>query len=365
MVASIISGSANRPWSAVVQVFAAFASGLQVSGSGVIVDRNSVLTAAHVVYDQNEGKATEVVVYPGYNGDLPIFSPSNDYYVATEVTSFGAELNNNPNVITLTEIGRDVAVLGFSEELGARTNGGMKIVPLGPSGIVNITGYPSKTPAGLPDGEHMWTDIGFVTNNGDGTLVTRGPFIASGHSGGPAWFDADPGPGFTPSVVGLVSASEPGPSTVGRTYLTSVGSDNSQSAAMLAKVNGDTALLSGRLFDAVYYLANNSDVRNSNLDTRAHYMNFGWREGRNPNALFNTSGYLATFADVRTSGLNPLEHYRLFGWREGRDPSTAFDSGSYLATYRDVAASGLNPLDHYLRFGQAEGRLTFGDGTWT
>ena len=259
---------------------------------------------------------------------------------------------------------RDVAVLSFSTELGARTGGWMSIASLGPSNIVNFSGYPVETPTAARDGVHMWTDTGTATNNGDGTLSAQGVFVSPGHSGGPAWVDADPGPGVSPSVVGIISAGQPF-SANSASYMTSVGADGLQSSAVLAKINSDNILLSGRLFDAVYYLANNQDVQKSTLDTRAHYMNFGWREGRNPNALFSTSGYLATFADVRASGLNPLEHYRLYGWREGRDPSTAFDTSAYLANYRDVAASGLNPLDHYLRFGQAEGRLTFGDGTWT
>ncbi len=140
--------------------------------------------------------------------------------------------------------------------------------------------------------------------------------------------------------------------------------DNPHFGHILPKLRSDDALLSGRLFDAVFYLDSNPDVRAVPVDSRAHYMTHGWREGRDPNRWFDTDGYLAAYADVRAAGVNPLEHYRKSGWREGRDPSTAFDTGSYLAAYRDVAAAGLNPLDHYLRFGQAEGRLTFGDGNW-
>ena len=362
MVASVISNTAGLPWSAVVQVFATFPSGLEVSGSGVIVDRNTVLTAAHVVYDEYEGgEATEVVVLPGYAGTYLTFNP----YTAAEITSFGAELNDNPDFLTRAEIARDSAVLSFSVELGSYSGGWMNVASLGAGGNVVLSGYPGTTPAYVRDGDHLWTDFGPVTNNGDGTLSTRGIFVAPGHSGGPAWFDADPGLGVSPFVVGTISAGDGIPSASSRSLLTSLGADNPQSASVLARIDSDNALLSGRLFDAVYYLASNRDVRNAAVDSRAHYMTLGWREGRNPNALFDTAGYLATYADVRASGLNPLEHYRLFGWQEGRDPSTAFDTGSYLAAYRDVAASGLNPLDHYLRFGQAEGRLTFGDGTWT
>ena len=64
---------------------------------------------------------------------------------------------------------------------------------------------------------------------------------------------------------------------------------------------------------------------------------FGWHEGRNPNALFDTAGYLATYTDVAAAGVNPLDHYNLLGWHEGRDPSVGFDTTSYLAAYPDVA----------------------------
>ena len=38
-------------------------------------------------------------------------------------------------------------------------------------------------------------------------------------------------------------------------------------------------------------------------------MAFGWKEGRNPNALFDTNGYLATYTDVAAADVNPLDHY--------------------------------------------------------
>ncbi len=326
------------------------------------MDRNSVLTASHIVYNVDEGgEAVSVEVIPGRIENMAPFG----IYAATGITSYGVELDGNFNTLTAVETAYDVALLSFSEEIGVETGGWMKVAPFGSSGGANITGYPGRTPERLADGTHMWTDFGPVTNNRDGTLTINDVFAVPGHSGGPVWIDGDAGPGISPLLVGITSAVGFGEYNLGESYVTYVGPDNPRSSSFISEMGSDDALLSGRLFDAPYYLAANPDVRNAVVDSRAHYMDLGWREGRNPNALFNTSGYLAAFADVRASGLNPLEHYRLFGWREGRDPSTAFDTGSYLAAYRDVAASGLNPLDHYLRFGQAEGRLTFGDGTWT
>lgn len=362
MSASLIANTTSLPWSSVVQVYATFPSGYVAQGSGVIVDRNSVLTAAHVIFDVDRGgKAQTVQVVPGRNGSSAPFGT----YLAAEVTSYGAELDNNARTLTDAETARDVALLSFSTELGVQAGGWMSVGSIGIGGFANVTGYPGTTPANAPDGTRMWSDSAVLANKGNGSLTTIDAYIAPGSSGGPAWIDNDPGPGLLPSVVGIVSSKTLDPLRVSAGFLTNIGPDNPQARTFLAKMGSDNALLSAPLFDAAYYLSANPDVQNAVVNARAHFDTFGWREGRNPNALFDTEGYLASFADVRASGLNPLEHYRQFGWREGRDPSTAFDSGSYLASYRDVAASGLNPLDHYLSFGQAEGRLAFGDGTWT
>ncbi|WP_335645513.1 hypothetical protein [Methylobacterium durans] len=125
-------------------------------------------------------------------------------------------------------------------------------------------------------------------------------------------------------------------------------------------------------FDAEYYLLANGDVadaaRASGGNTFAfaaqHYESFGFREGRDPNAVFDTSAYLAAYGDVAAAGVNPLTHYNAFGFREGRDPSAGFDTSAYLAAYGDVAAAGVNPMTHYLQFGFYEGRSAFGDGTF-
>ena len=46
------------------------------------------------------------------------------------------------------------------------------------------------------------------------------------------------------------------------------------------------------LFDEKYYLLHNPDVRVADTDPLRHYINFGWREGRNPSAQFDTKFYL-------------------------------------------------------------------------
>ena len=51
---------------------------------------------------------------------------------------------------------------------------------------------------------------------------------------------------------------------------------------------------------------------------------------------FDPSYYLASYPDVRLLGLDPLRHYLDRGWKEGRDPSAGFSTSGYLAANPDV-----------------------------
>ncbi|MBN8977046.1 MAG: hypothetical protein J0I08_11250 [Rhizobiales bacterium] len=113
------------------------------------------------------------------------------------------------------------------------------------------------------------------------------------------------------------------------------------------------------LINLEFYLQSNPDVASAGVSPADHYENFGWHEGRNPNAHFSTTGYLAANSDVGAANINPLTHYDMSGWKEGRDPSANFDTSLYLEHNPDVAAAGIDPLSHYLEFGKAEGRQTY------
>ena len=112
-------------------------------------------------------------------------------------------------------------------------------------------------------------------------------------------------------------------------------------------------------FDAVYYLANNPDVAAAGVNPLQHYLQYGWKEGRDPSAYFSTSGYLRQNPDVAAAGMNPLEHFQFYGWHEGRDPGPNFSLGKYLAANPDVKVAGIDPLQHFLTVGRAQGRVAF------
>jgi len=110
-------------------------------------------------------------------------------------------------------------------------------------------------------------------------------------------------------------------------------------------------------FDAAYYLAHNPDVAAAGVNPLQHYLQYGWKEGRDPNAFFSTSWYLAQNPDVVAARLNPLEHFENYGWQEGRDPGPNFSISKYLAAYPDVKVAGVDALQQFLTAGLAAGRV--------
>lgn len=98
------------------------------------------------------------------------------------------------------------------------------------------------------------------------------------------------------------------------------------------------------LFDPVYYLLNNPDVRIADIDPLFHYVRNGWKEGRNPSKDFDGNYYLATYADVKSSGINPLIHYVRFGKAEGRFPLPGKDYRKISTPFRRQNAQIKNRL---------------------
>ena len=79
------------------------------------------------------------------------------------------------------------------------------------------------------------------------------------------------------------------------------------------------------LFDRDWYLQQYPDVKEAGYHPVFHYITFGAKEGRDPNALFHSKWYLGTNPDVAQAGINPLYHYIKFGWKEGRAPNLFFN----------------------------------------
>lgn len=168
------------------------------------------------------------------------------------------------------------------------------------------------------------------------------------------------GAGLALSLAGGTVQINQGGLTVGSFKL--AGSPFAYSAdqfSLAADPSGGTLLRTTHVltpdFDAAYYLAHNPDVAAAGMDPLQHYLQYGWKEHRDPSAYFSTSWYLAQNPDVAAAGLDPLVHYETYGWREGRDPGPNFSLSKYLAAYPDARAAGIDPLQQFLTVGRAEG----------
>ncbi len=100
------------------------------------------------------------------------------------------------------------------------------------------------------------------------------------------------------------------------------------------------------LFDGAWYLTQNADVREHDVDPLRHFCDYGWHEGRRPNPYFDPAWYLDTYPDVREAGVNPLLHYLRHGDLEGRKPIQHFDPAWYRTVY-DLPPDA-NSLAHFL-----------------
>jgi hypothetical protein len=72
---------------------------------------------------------------------------------------------------------------------------------------------------------------------------------------------------------------------------------------------------------------------------------------------FDLDYYAYEYPDIALDRSALLAHFCQFGWREGRNPNAFFDTVSYLLQNKDVAMSKNNPYRHYLKHGIVEGRL--------
>lgn len=153
-------------------------------------------------------------------------------------------------------------------------------------------------------------------------------------------------------------------------------------------------------FDARFYCAEYPDVGRDTIDPLIHYLDHGWREGRNPSAVFSTlyyrdrylrglaeavnpllhyarlspeerlrsptlpgpefieiqAGLIAPYFDAPGYAVaaaldddeDPIAHYLTRGWKQGLDPSEGFSGETYLHLHGHVRRLGVSPFYHYV-----------------
>lgn len=183
-----------------------------VSGSGVLVGRNDVLTASHVIYDPLYGLADETVVYFSYDPGEFNVSYSGvyyEYYTSFDPDGDGQLYAGDGIRSSLAGSELDIALITLSAVPGDSL-GWMGMDFTFDSGYADVTGHP-----GLYS-DYMTSDYGLVWQHGvDYYIDTSGLEINPGNSGGPIWYDYGQGP----YVIGVVSTGIAAASLGGHEWL--------------------------------------------------------------------------------------------------------------------------------------------------
>lgn len=205
--------------------------------SGVLVAPDEVLTASHVVYEQDLGTASNIVVTPGYNGIAPFGSASGTDIHYFPVADAGGTISNDDSQ-------NDYALIHLDHPFS--DTGTLGLTPDFAGGTVNVTGYPASASGALV------SSVQTVHRDPDYTLLDGAP-LGPGSSGGPVWASDAAGHSY---VVGVVS-SESFDRTVGYNALITtdalhtisawIASDDGVSATQPGVVCDNAADVAGEL----------------------------------------------------------------------------------------------------------------------
>lgn len=110
------------------------------------------------------------------------------------------------------------------------------------------------------------------------------------------------------STYHLLGGTEPLMKTAERT-----AAGGKQDAEVISAITSD--------FDERYYLSSYNDIREAGADAIHHYIEHGWKEGRNPSEIFWTKYYLERYGGRIPTGVNPLYHYVVTGRDLGLKPN--------------------------------------------
>ncbi|MCG2616167.1 trypsin-like serine protease [Terrimonas sp. NA20] len=136
-----------------------FGSGIKGHATGTLINGKYVLTAAHNVHNKQYGKAIEVTVIPGQNGDLKPFGEfqMERFFVPDEYADDPASIPAEEENIVQEDHVYDYALIELKEadnrqnplSIHVATNEELT------QGDASITGYPGDKPAGS-----MWEASG-------------------------------------------------------------------------------------------------------------------------------------------------------------------------------------------------------------
>ncbi len=374
---TLVNNASAFPYSAIGLIYESDGLGNYYSGTGFLIDANHVLTAGHMVYNDQTGNFYQNITFTPE--EQLGASPLGVYHAIAARTT--TQFILNPGAID--ESG-DYGLLTLSTPIGNQT--GWFNLSAATASLAGSAIYTAGYPGDLSRGFGLYSTSGHVL--GLSYDLATDLDANHGQSGSPMWISTASGPSAVAVLHGL--PTNPALDATGASGLTYPVIGAPVSTGMLNQISAwerldapvsppsppvpppppppppapsatDAAIAleiaqDAPAFNGAYYLINNADLAAAGVNAMQHWVTVGWKEGRNPNAFFNTAYYLANNPDVRAAGIDPLQHYETYGWKELRNPSAAFNTATYFALNVDVALAQTNPLNHYLAFGIKEGR---------
>ncbi len=193
------------------------------TGSGVLVGRNDILTAAHVIYDVAKGGiADDIKLYTPYDPD-DIYNTTVEwsrvaYYPDFDPDGDGRLFPGDFKSGTLGETERDIALFTLTEAAGD-TYGWMGLDLDFRGGPVGVLGHP-----GVYNNQPSYDEGSVVTApyNDHALIYNRDLEVNPGNSGGAIFYDYGNGP----YVVGIVSTGIAAVNVSGHPWLLDYIADN-------------------------------------------------------------------------------------------------------------------------------------------
>jgi V8-like Glu-specific endopeptidase len=171
----MVADTSKFPFSAVVKIIATFPNGNRATGSGALIGPDKVLTADHVVYNEEWGGDAKVIeILPGYANN---YTTCKRTYAKTMKHGSHQGCHDGANC--------DVAVLTTTESMGCDTGWfGYKQYSQANLNDVFIAGYP----ADLNNGQNMYfvnTKATHLENFSQHNILRYLDWTFGGMSGGP------------------------------------------------------------------------------------------------------------------------------------------------------------------------------------
>jgi V8-like Glu-specific endopeptidase len=162
-------------------------------GSGVIIGPHTILTASHLLWNQDVGKSADYIqVYPEYSSG-PIVPAIDSKWI----THFN-QINDSRDLITQAASQSDYAIIDFATNLSSYGAFGVETGYGG--GTVHVTGYPAAAGGAQTD------QVGTVSLDPFYSVLDYGTVsVSPGNSGGPLWVNLGTASNPLPYVVGVVS----------------------------------------------------------------------------------------------------------------------------------------------------------------